>query len=345
MSARSTPATPATIDDVAKAAGVSTATVSRALRDHPYVAKATRDRVVAAAQRLHYVANPHASRLASGVTNTIGLLAPLLTSWYTSEVVAGVEEVCTEHGYDLLIGSADHQSGSRLFHSDARFHQRIDGAILVDVLCGEQGALELATLDTPVVVLGEQLHAVSSAWVDNVAGGALAAAHLLSLGHRHIGIVRGNSHLSAPWSVPDDRSTGFREALTAAGVPLDDRLVVDGRFSIQGGRVAMNELLSLPSPPTAVFCMSDEMAFGALQAVRERGLTPGTEVSVIGFDDHPVSEAVGLTTVRQRVRQIGRLGAQTMIGLLNGTTNALHHEVELTLVTRSSTGPLAGSHR
>ena len=287
---------------------------------------------------MRYVANPHAARLASGVTNTIGLLAPMLTSWYTSEVVAGVEEVCSEHGYDLLIGIADQSARDRLFHSDARFHQRIDGAILVDVLCGEDGARELATIDTPVVVLGEQLKSVSSAWVDNVTGGAMVAEHLLALGHRHIGLVRGNSHVSAPWSVPDDRAGGFRTTLTDAGAELDARFIADGRFTIQGGRVAMNELLSLPQPPTAVFCMSDEMAFGALQALRERGLTPGVECSVIGFDDHPVSESVGLTTVRQRVRQIGRLGAQTMIGLLNGSTSIVHHEVELTLVARSSTG-------
>ena len=340
MSDRAPLPAPATIDDVAKAAGVSTATVSRALRDHPYVAKATRERVVAAAERLRYVANPHAARLASGVTNTIGLLAPLLTSWYTSEVVAGVEEVCSEHGYDLLIGIADQSAPDRLFHSDARFHQRIDGAILVDVLCGDDGAAALTTLDTPVVVLGEQLTSVSSAWVDNVAGGALAARHLLSLGHRHIGVVRGNSHLEAPWSVPDDRSNGFTAALAHDGVTVDPGLVVDGRFSIQGGRVAMNELLSLTTPPTAVFCMSDEMAFGALQAVRERGLVAGSDISIIGFDDHPVSESVGLTTVRQRVRQIGRLGAQTMIAMLNGKTATVHHEVELMLVARSSTGPV-----
>jgi LacI family repressor for deo operon, udp, cdd, tsx, nupC, and nupG len=334
---------PATIDDVAREAGVSTATVSRALRNHPHVAETTRDRVLAAVDRLSYVANPNAARLASGNTRTIGLLAPLLTSWYTGELVAGVEEVCSEHGFDLLIGSADPEARERLFHSDARFHQRIDGAILVDVLCGEVGARQLAMLDTPVVVLGEHLDAVASASIDNVAGGRLAAAHLLELGHRRIAVVKGGGHLdvsrlSGLRTVPDDRMHGFTEALTEAGIALRAADIRDGDFTIQGGRVAMNALLSLPEPPTAVFCMSDEMAFGALQTIRERGLVAGHDVSVIGFDDHTVAESVGLTTIRQRVRHIGRLGARTLLGVLAGGPPSGHQPVDLTLVVRSTTG-------
>jgi DNA-binding LacI/PurR family transcriptional regulator len=329
---------PATIDDVAREAGVSTATVSRALRNHPYVADATRSRVLAAAELLNYVANPNAARLASGTTRTIGLLAPLLTSWYTGELVAGVEEVCSEYGYDLLIGTADPTERNRLFHSDARFHQRIDGAILVDVLCGEEGARRLAELDTPVVVLGEHLHAVASSSVDNLHGGQLAAQHLFDLGHRRIAIISGNSHLDSPGSVPDQRAAGFCLTLARHDISVADEHVFDGSFSIQGGRVAMNALLSLHEPPTAVFCLSDEMAFGALQAVRERGLQAGNDVSVIGFDDHTVAEAVGLTTVRQRVRHIGRLGARTLLHMLAGDPAPAHQPVDLTLVVRSTTG-------
>ncbi|TPW09660.1 MAG: LacI family transcriptional regulator, partial [Acidimicrobiaceae bacterium] len=133
---------PVTIDDVAREAGVSTATVSRALRNHPYVAETTRQRVLTAVERLQYVANSNASRLASGQSRTIGLLAPLLTSWYTSEVVAGVEEVLAQARYDLLIGTANPLARERMFRGDARFHQRIDGVILVDVFCSEHGATQ-----------------------------------------------------------------------------------------------------------------------------------------------------------------------------------------------------------
>jgi DNA-binding LacI/PurR family transcriptional regulator len=329
---------PATIDDVAKAAGVSTATVSRALRNHPYVADATRAKVVEAAARLRYVANPNAARLASGATSTVGLLAPVLTSWYTSEVVAGVEEVFAEAGYDLLIGTADPQARDRMLSGETRFRQRVDGVILVDVMCREAGARQLATLDVPVVVLGEELHAVDSVSVDNIAGAAMAASHLVELGHRHIGVVGGHSYAEDEHDVPNDRTNGFRSALAAAGIELPDSLLRDGGFTIDGGRRAMHALMQLPAPPTGVFAMSDEMGFGVLQALRERGLVPGRDVSVVGFDDHPVAEAVGLTTVRQPVRVIGRFGAQVLLERLEGFGTTHHREMPLSLVVRASTG-------
>jgi DNA-binding LacI/PurR family transcriptional regulator len=331
-------AAPATIDDVARAAGVSTATVSRALHDHPYVAETTKAKVVAAATRLRYVANPNASRLASGATSTVGLLAPVLTSWYTSEVVAGVEEICAEEGYDLLIGTADPEARERMLNGETRFRQRVDGVILVDVMCRESGAERLAQIDVPVVVLGEALQAVDSVAVDNIAGASLAAQHLLRLGHRRIAVVGGVSYAEDVHDVPNSRSTGFRSTLGVAGVHLRPEYVADGGFTIEGGRVACHALLDLPEPPTAIFAMSDEMAFGVLKALRERNLVAGGDVSVIGFDDHPVSEAVGLTTVRQPVRSIGRTGARVLLGLLHGAARSRQHHMPLTLVERSSTG-------
>jgi DNA-binding LacI/PurR family transcriptional regulator len=332
------PLGPATIDDVAKAAGVSTATVSRALRNHPYVADATRAKVVEAAARLRYVANPNAARLASGATSTVGLLAPVLTSWYTSEVVAGVEDVFAEAGYDLLIGTADPQARERMLSGETRFRQRVDGVILVDVFCREEGAMMLAQLDVPVVVLGEELRALDSVSVDNVAGAAMAAQHLIELGHRCIGVVGGRSYAEDEHDVPNDRAAGFVAALRTAGVTLRPEHVQDGGFTIEGGNRAMHALLRHPHPPTGVFAMSDEMAFGALQALRELGLTAGRDVSVIGFDDHPVSEAMGLTTVRQPVRAIGATGAHVLLEHLDGMGHVAHRSMPLSLVVRATTG-------
>ena len=333
-----TPPTHATIDDVAREAGVSTATVSRALHHLPYVAESTRERVLEAAGRLRYVANPNASRLASGATSTVGVLAPVLTSWYTTEVVAGVEDVMAEAGYDLLISTADPEARERMLSGETRFRQRVDGVLLVDVMCREAGAQRLALLDVPVVVLGEEVHAVDSVSVDNIAGGAMAADHLVTLGHRHIAMMGGRSYARDAHDVPNDRAAGFRGALRRAGLALDPLLEVDGGFDIEGGRLAMHALLDLPSPPTGVFAMSDEMAFGVLQAMRERGLRPGVDVSVVGFDDHPVSEAIGLTTVRQPVRAIGRTGARLLLDHLEGSAEVDHHPMPLSLVIRASTG-------
>jgi len=333
-----TPPPRATIDDVAREAGVSTATVSRALRNHPYVAESTKRKVLSAVERLQYVANSNASRLASGQSRTVGLIAPLLTSWYTSEVVVGVEEVLAHARYDLLIGTANPTARERIFRGDARFHQRIDGVILVDVFCSEAGAQQLAALDTPVVVLGEQLQSVTSVSVDNNRGARLAAKHLIDLGHRRIALVGGHAHVEVAHNVPMEREAGFRAALEAAGVRLPAQYVDDADFTIEGGRRSMERMLALPKPPTAVFFMSDEMAFGALWALRDAGLQVGRDISVVGFDDHPVSESMGLTTVRQSVRDIGRLGARLMLDALEGFGTVQHHPVELELVTRATTG-------
>lgn len=328
----------ATIDDVAREAGVSTATVSRALSDRSNVADATRRRVVDAAERLLYVANPNAAALASGRTRTVGLLAPLLTSWYTSEVVAGVEEVFTQARYDLLIGTANVLARERIFRGDARFQLRTDGVILLDVFCSEEGAVQLAALDAPAIVLGERLSAVTSISVDNMLGARIAAEHLIELGHRRIGLVSGPSHIDATRTVPVERTAGFVGALERAHLTLAPHLVVDGNFTIEGGRDAMHELMSQSDPPTAVWLMSDEMAFGALQALRELGLVAGRDVSVIGFDDHPASAAFGLTTVRQPVRDIGRLGARLMVDRLQGVGEVMHHPIELNLISRATCG-------
>ena len=329
----------ATIDDVARVAGVSTATVSRALRNQAYVAESTRRKVMQAAEDLLYVANSNAARLASGQSRTIGLLAPLLTSWYTSEIVAGVEEVFAQARYDLLIGTANPLAREKIFRGDARFQQRIDGVILVDVFCSEDGAKQLAELDTPAIVLGERLKSVTSVSVDNARGARMAARHLMALGHRRIGLVGGHAHMDVVHNVPTERAAGFSAALEAGGLRLPHQLIEDGDFTIEGGRTAMHALMSRTKPPTAVWLMSDEMGFGALQALRELGLTPGKDVSVIGFDDHPASGAFGLTTIRQPVRDIGRLGARLMLDQLEGFGSVMHHPIELVLVDRITCGP------
>lgn len=332
----SQPPGPATIADVARVAGVSTATVSRALRDHPYVTDETRRKVLDAVSRLRYVANPNASRLASGSTGTIGLIAPVLTSWYTSELVAGVEEVLSEAERDLLIGSARTQQRESMFRGDIQFHQRVDGIILVDVFCSEEGAGRLSAMGIPVVVLGERLHSVTSVAVDNAAGAALAAGHLVATGHRDIALVEGQSHIDLAHNVPTERAAGFLGELRRHGLDLDPRRRADGGFSISGGRAAMHRLLDEPQRPTAVFLMNDEMAFGALQALRERGLRPGHDIAVVGFDDHPVAESVGLSSVRQQVREIGRTGARLMMERLDGEGTVRQVAAPLELVVRES---------
>lgn len=329
-----------TIEDVARAAGVSTATVSRALRGHPNVTAVTRQRVEQAADRLRYVANPIASRLASGKTRTIGLIAPQLTSWYTSEVTAGVEETLAEAGYDLLVHTAATEVRSLLADGRTPFRQRVDGMLLVDVFCGENGAEQIAGWGLPAVVLGETLKALPSLAIDNVEGGRIAGRHVAALGHRSVALVTGHMDRDVPHEVALDRSRGFVDELGAAGVCLPERWVVDGDFTIDGGRRAVQTLIAESPRPTAIFLLSDEMAFGALHALRDAELMAGRDVSVMGFDNHPVGEAMGLTTVAQPVRDMGRQGALMMLQAIEpwrGEVGSAGFVPELRLVARSST--------
>ena len=320
-------------------AGVSTATVSRALRNHPNVTDGTRRKVLDAAAALSYVANPNASRLASGRSGTVGVLAPILTSWYTSEVLAGVEEVLAGEHFDLLIGTATTTVRDRVLNGDAAFRQRVDGVLLVDVFCEESGAIALTRHGLPAVVVGEWLGAVTSMSVDNRLGAGLAAEHLVTLGHQRIAMISGGADPLIAASVPAQRAAGFVAALGRHGITLPDRYRADGGFSIDGGRRAAHRLLALRQPPSAVFCMSDEMAFGVLQAAVERGVAVPSQLSVVGFDDHSVSGAFGLTTVRQPVRQMGRVAARALLEQLANPTGPSHHAIPVDLVERSSTGP------
>ena len=330
----------ASIVDVAERAGVSVATVSRALRNHQYVAEATRARVREAAAALHYVADANASRLASGRSNTIGLLAPILTSWYTSEIIVGVEEVLTDVGLDLLISTRGLPHERNEFTLASAFRQRVDGVILVDAFVYESGARELMKAATPAVALGEKLDAVPSLCIDNQLGGELATRHLLELGHRRIGLMGGPSARDVVSTVPQQRTAGYAAALASQRIKVDKSLLVDGGFTIEGGRRSARRLLSTPHPPTAIFCMSDEMAFGVLQACRELGISVPGEFSVIGFDDHSVAEAVGLSTIQQPVRQMGNLAARLMADVLAGHDPvSSYHPQAITLIQRWSTGP------
>lgn len=331
----------ATIEDVARHAGVSVATVSRALRDLPHVKAATKDRVRRSAEHLQYVADTNAARLASGRTRTIGLIAPIMTSWYTGEMVAGVEDVLQAQGYDLLITTSGLRHRGQAADQMA-FQQRVDGAVLVDVFCGDDTARRIAAAGTAAMVVGEELSALPSIAIDNRLGAELAVRHLLELGHRRIGLIGGRSEGDTVSTVPDQREDGYARALRDARVRRDRKLELDGAFTIAGARTAARRLLQASDRPTAIFCMSDEMGFGVMQVARELGIRVPDQLSVVGFDDHPVAEAFGLTTVRQPVREMGRMAATSLIDVLDrGAPSPRHRNMPVGLIQRSSSAPLA----
>lgn len=337
-----TPTARPTIEQVADQAGVSVATVSRALRGLPNVAPTTRARVAAVAREIGYRADPAAVRLASGRSRTIGVVVPMLNSWYFASVIAGVEAVCTAEGYDLLVVC---EPGAGPLAGPAAptrsIERRVDGLVYVDVRLRTEDVATLTAAGVDVVTIGQRVGPFSSVWIDDELIGRVAAEHLLGLGHRRIGVIGADDGLPAAFDVPARRTHGIRAALATHGLTLDPTLTETGEFTVDGGADAARRLLSLDRPPTAIIALSDEMAFGVIVAARDLGRAIPGDVSVIGVDDHEASVALGLTTVRQDVTDHGAQAARALLShLADAGRDADRLAGRLELVVRCSTGPL-----
>ncbi|WP_428963874.1 LacI family DNA-binding transcriptional regulator [Micromonospora fluostatini] len=313
------------IDDVARLAGVSTATVSRALRGLPTVSAATRRRVLAAAEQLQYAVSPSASRLAGGRTGTVAVVVPRITRWFFSTVVEAVEEFLHDGGYDLLLYNLGgrEQIRQRVLRT-ANLHQRADGIILVATPLRATELTALAELGLPGVTISSG--SVVPRWpcvrIDDVAAARTATRHLLDLGHRRIAHISGDPDDELAFTTHLDRRQGYQEALRAAGLEPDPSLDVESEFTIDGGTRATEELLRRGDPPTAIFAACDEMAMGALSALRDAGLRVPQDVSVIGIDDHDLAGVVGLTTIAQPAAEQGSLAARILLDPVGGALAA-----------------------
>jgi LacI family transcriptional regulator, repressor for deo operon, udp, cdd, tsx, nupC, and nupG len=289
-----------TISDVAQAAGVSASTVSRALRDQPGVSEQVRALIVAVADALGYSASQPASALASGRTFTIGVVAPLVGRWYFGAVLDAAEKVFSAAGYDVLLYNLGSLEARKRFFTHLPARTRVD-AVLSLLIPDEQEAAALRSLGIPIVAtVGGPLPGFTVVGIDDHLGATSAVRHLVNLGHRRIGLISGVNQ-PQPWTTPSTRRQAYLDVLAEAGIPYDPALEADGGFTVRGGEVAMTELLAAARPPTAVFAQSDEMAMGALRALRLHRLAVPDDVSVVGFDDHELAEVVGLTTVAQPV--------------------------------------------
>jgi len=305
-----------TIRDVAREAGVSTATVSRALRGLPNVDPITREHVRRVADRLDYVISPAASRLASGRAGSIAVITPFVARWYFSKVLNGVEKVLQRSDLDLLLYSTGDPSEPHRVPPHRRLRRRVDAVMVIGLPVDVPDVQELLDLDLPVTLIGSRSAGVSSVSIDDVEGARMATQHLVNLGHERIGLISGRP-LPTPFLPENDRLAGYSQALAASGLQADPALQVPGFFTIEGGEHAMTAQLAQRTPPTAVFAMSDEMAFGALRALRRHGLQPGADVSVVGFDGHEMADLLDLTTVCQPAEEIGSVAARCLLDLLD----------------------------
>lgn len=331
----------ASIEDVARRAGVSIATVSRALRGLPDVANATRDRVLEAASALDYVASPFAARLASGRTATVGVVVPFVNRWFFAEVIDTVETSLRRAGFDLLLYNLGDEGGRERFFDVMPMRKRVDGVLVVSLVLADEELASLQSLGCPVGLLGLQRNGFLSTRIDDVGSARMAVTHLTDRGHRRIGLIGGDTDDPMRFTPPLHRADGYHEALAAVDVEPDAALEVLGYFTIAGGEEACRALMALPDRPTAIFSESDEMAYGALRALRRLGLRVPEDVAIIGFDDHPTAELMDLSTIHQPVPEQALDAGTRLLAAVATTQHDVGNDVVLPteLVVRGSTDP------
>jgi len=330
------------IKDVADAAGVSVSTVSRALRGLPTVNPATAEVVREAAANLGYVPSAAAAAIATGRTQAVNVVVPALNTWFFSSLVEGIDGELRAAGYDMALFDLGYTGSERqrVFHRSLLRH-RGDALVAACIDFSAEERAELRATGLPTIVVGNPVRGLRFVGIDEVAAARLATEHLIALGHRDILHLSGGDEdeLGLNAQVPSDRLAGFREALDAAGIPLDPARVREGRFTAAASGRIMDEILDGPGPyPTAVFAASDEMAMGASVSIYHHGLRVPQDISVIGIDDHPMSAPFGLTTVAQNPAQQGAAAARIILDELAGRParqgNLL---LPVTLIERGST--------
>ncbi|WP_158862397.1 LacI family DNA-binding transcriptional regulator [Leifsonia sp. AG29] len=330
------------IEEVARATGVSTATVSRALRGLPNVSERTRAAVRRAADELGYVASSSASGLASGRTLAMGVVVPSVSRWFYTQVLEGVDAELRAASYDMILFNLGGHRGDRerVFHRSI-LRKRTDAllALCLDFTAEERE--QLTNLGHPTIVVGGPVRGLRSVGIDEKATARRATEHLIGLGHRDIAHLGGEDEEGLNSQVPAGRLRGFTQAMVDAGLPVRSEWIIPGGFSLPEGRTAMNRLLSRPGPrPTAVFAGSDEMAFGAILAAGDHGLRVPEDLSVIGIDDHDYSPSFGLTTMAQDPFEQGAVATRILLDELGGAeprTRSVRSPV--TLIVRTSTAP------
>lgn len=331
------------IKDIAKEAGVSHSTVSRALSDSPLVKAETKTHIQQLAQEMGYTPDAIARSLVTQQTRTVGVVVTTITDPFVAEVVQGVEDAAHENDYSVILASSAAEPERELAAVEMLRAKRVDGLIVTSSRVGALYLEHLERIGVPVVLVnnhnrqsGRYTFSVS---VDNQHGGHLATAHLIERGHCRIGYVSG----PANHSDDAERLAGYRQALEEAGFPFDAALVVPCNGRLDGGEQALHKLREMSEPPSAVFCYNDMTAIGLLSAARRAGLSLPDGLAVVGFDDIPLAAHVcpALTTLAQPQRDMGRQAMNMALALMTADdSTALFSDVVVKgkLIVRESSG-------
>lgn len=333
-----------TIKDVAAEAGVSYQTVSRVINNSHSVTDETRLKVLDVIEELNFRPSLAARNLSSQRTNIIGLIIPysadyLIRDPHLLAQISGIDAEINANDYNLLLSTAGNFEDGIKAYNRFLTQKVADGAIVVETADSTAGNDLLAKQDDPYVVIGYDIFNQKGYMVhsDDHQGAKEATLHLIEQGHQRIGVINGPETGAIRSS--EERLLGYKIALESVDIPFESELVVRGDYTRPSGQRVTEQLLSLDTPPTAIFALNDRMAIGAIQTIQNHGLTVPQDIAVIGFDDIPAATdfTPSLTTVRQPSRELGKTAAELLLKLIAGKS-VVNHEIVLSaeLIIRQS---------
>jgi LacI family transcriptional regulator len=335
---------PTTIVDIARAAGVSKSTVSLVLKGSNLVKPETRARVEDVIERFGYVYNRGAANLRTASSSFVGMVISDLTNPFFCELAVGIEEGLYQLGFVPILANTNEDTERQAQVLRSMREHGVGGIIMSPARGTDAWMLaNLYSRTMPMVITMRRIIGSPLPYVgpDNQAGARRAVEHLIGLGHRRIGFLGGYSTMTTQ----QERIAGWRDAILGASLPFDEGLVFESMPTRDGGRRAIEAALASPAPPTAVICYNDIVAMGATRALSTRGLKPGRDMAVVGFDDIDEAEhnAPPLTTVSAETRLMGARCAESLIGLIHGgDPSTMGFTGPTRLVVRESCGaPLA----
>ncbi|MGW0208031.1 LacI family DNA-binding transcriptional regulator [Streptomyces sp. NPDC003233] len=342
-----------TMADVAERAGVSTSTVSRTLRGLTTVSPEVRARVEQAARELNFAVSRQAASLVTGKTGTVAVLVPTLNAWFMGSALSSLAPVLRAAGMELTVYVIPDLAERTSFFDRLPARRNADALLVFSFDLTEEETDRLDTLGMPVIYVSQHVDGRPSVYVDDVAGALHGTRHLLNLGHRRIAFIKTVGASGFSFS-SNERLLGYQQALTEAGVPLDENLVAglpvgDKRATAE----ALGKLLSLREPPTAVFAEQDEVAVAVLRALRRTHIEVPTQMSVLGFDDQPVADWFDLSTIAQSPSDIGREAGRLALRLIDGSEadqpdqadHKQHIVLPTHLIPRATTAPVPHGDR
>lgn len=327
-----------TISDVAKLAGLSRATVSRVINNHPYVSEEKKNLVQEAMEHLGYIPNSHAQFLRKQKTNIIAVLVPKLTNPFFAYLVESLERQASKKGFQILICNTLYDKDREIAFLELLKKKQVDGIIMTTIE-NEWEKINAIPLNGPIIFCNEYVTGVNlpSIRLNNKEGGYIGTQHLIQRGHTKIGYCWGGDERS----LSNDRWEGYRSALAANGLAIRKSWLFEKTFDIEDGRRVMNKIMLMEDKPTALFTGSDEVAAGIVSEAKKQGISVPDDIAVIGFDDQPIARVVEpqLTTIRQPIDEIAEMTIKVMLELLEGrekNKEQLIYELPLKLVVRGS---------